>query len=259
MSMQVDPDWWKTLFDEVYLSTDARSVCDDEITRLEVDVICRLLPVDPDHTIMDLCGGHGRHSFELYARGYEKCTVLDYSKYLISHAMRKAGERDIPLVCIQSDARDTGLPSESFDHVMILGNSLGYIDLPDADVQILQEANRLLRPGGWLLIDVTDGAVVKDAMNAEAWHEIGDDMVVCRQRELTGDRINAREMVMNKKEGLVRDRTYSIHLYDSGRVRSLLEEAGYENIAIHTGFGNRDSNKDYGFMNHRMIGLGRKG
>jgi hypothetical protein len=26
MSIKVDPDWWKTLFDEVYLLTDARSV-----------------------------------------------------------------------------------------------------------------------------------------------------------------------------------------------------------------------------------------
>ena len=26
MTIDVDPDWWKTLFDEVYLLTDARSV-----------------------------------------------------------------------------------------------------------------------------------------------------------------------------------------------------------------------------------------
>jgi len=25
MSFEVDPDWWKDLFDEVYLTTDARS------------------------------------------------------------------------------------------------------------------------------------------------------------------------------------------------------------------------------------------
>jgi D-alanine-D-alanine ligase len=40
MSIKVDPDWWKTLFDEVYLLTDARSVCDARITRREVDLIC---------------------------------------------------------------------------------------------------------------------------------------------------------------------------------------------------------------------------
>ena len=43
MTIRVDPEWWKTLFDEVYLLTDARSVCDDKLTSREVDVICELL------------------------------------------------------------------------------------------------------------------------------------------------------------------------------------------------------------------------
>ncbi len=33
MTIDVDPDWWKTLFDEVYLMTDARSIGDEVITR----------------------------------------------------------------------------------------------------------------------------------------------------------------------------------------------------------------------------------
>ena len=258
MSIKVDPDWWRTLFDGVYLSTDARSVCDDTVTKLEVDVICQLLPLDPEHTIMDLCGGHGRHSFELHSRGFEKCTLLDYSNYLIDHAALKAEKQQFPLVCIQADARDTGLPSESFDHVMIMGNSLGYIDLPEADIDILREAQRLLRPGGWLLVDVTDGSIVKQTFKAEAWHEIGNDIVVCRQRELIGDRINAREMVMSKKEGLVRDRNYSIRLYEPEMMESLLEKAGSGNVSVQTGFSNRESETDCGFMNYRMIGIGQK-
>ena len=34
-----DPDWWKRLFDETYLITDARSVCDERVTRSEVDFL----------------------------------------------------------------------------------------------------------------------------------------------------------------------------------------------------------------------------
>lgn len=67
MRAQVSPDWWKTLFDEVYLVTDARSVCNEELTRREVDLVCRLLPIGADDKLLDLCGGHGRHSFELWA------------------------------------------------------------------------------------------------------------------------------------------------------------------------------------------------
>ena len=86
MSIVVDSDWWKTMFDEIYLLTDARSVCDKELTRREVDVICEFLPIHPEHMILDLCGGHGRHSFELYERGFTECTLLDYSQFLIDSA-----------------------------------------------------------------------------------------------------------------------------------------------------------------------------
>ena len=54
MNIDVDPNWWKTLFDEVYLKTDARSVCDRELTRREVDVILKMIPIRPTHKILDL-------------------------------------------------------------------------------------------------------------------------------------------------------------------------------------------------------------
>ena len=80
MSFEVDPDWWKDLFDEVYLTTDARSVCDDEVTRKEIDLLQELIPLSPDQEILDLCGGHGRHSRELALRitSYNVC----YTKLL---------------------------------------------------------------------------------------------------------------------------------------------------------------------------------
>ena len=55
MQINVDPDWWKELFDEIYLLTDARSVCDETLTQKEVDVICELLPVRHGDRILDMC------------------------------------------------------------------------------------------------------------------------------------------------------------------------------------------------------------
>ena len=83
MTFRVNPDWWKTLFDEVYLVTDARTVDNDETTRHEIDVYSRLLPMAPEDRILDLCGGHGRHTLEMCRRGYQHCTVLDYSNTLL--------------------------------------------------------------------------------------------------------------------------------------------------------------------------------
>lgn len=183
MSIEVDPDWWKTLFDEIYLLTDARSVC---------------------------------------------------------------------------DARKIELLSETYDRVLIMGNSLGYIQQPKADSEILSEAHRVLRSGGRLLVDVTDGGVVKKSFNPNAWHEIGEDTVVCRQREIQGNIISAREMVINKHDGLIRDRTYAVRRYELQTLEALLQTAGFNHIKIHTNFSPHHSEGDYGFMNRRMFAVGRK-
>ncbi len=258
MSMKADPDWWKTIFDDVYLLTDARSVCDQDITRREVDLVCELLPIHPEHRILDLCGGHGRHSLELYARGITQCTLLDYSQHLINYARTCAAECSYQMDFVQGDARSTELPPESFDHVLIMGNSLGYIQEPAADSQILTEANRLLRPGGWLLVDVTDGAAIKASFNPIAWHEIGTDVVVCRERSLQANTLYTREMVVSKKKGLIRNRTYCIRLYNAQTLGALLEETGFKRRHVHTDFAPHQRTGDYGFMNRRILGLGQK-
>jgi D-alanine-D-alanine ligase len=258
MGINVDPDWWKTLFDEIYLLTDARSVCNEEITRLEVNVICDLLPIRPGNRILDLCGGHGRHSLELCERGFTSCTLLDYSECLIDDARKQADKYNYSMDAVRADARDTGFPDESFDHVFIMGNSLGYIQEPAGDRQIVEEAFRVLYPGGWFLLDVTDGDTVRRSFNPGAWHEIGDDTVVCRQRELKADRICAREMVLSKKKGLVRDQNYAIRLYGRKTLSLLLEDAGFKNVSVRTGFSPHQSKGDYGFMNNRMLATGQK-
>jgi len=246
------------MFDEVYLLTDARSVCDKEITKKEVDIICKLLPIRPGDKILDLCGGHGRHSFELCERGFDECTLVDYSQCLIEYASKKANENNYPIQCIQADARDSGLLSESFDHVIIMGNSLGYIPAPDADKRILSETHRILRFGGWILADVTNGEVVKNTFTPSAWHEIGDDTVVCRQRELHGERLHAREMVISKTNGIIRDETYAVRLYEPSEFESMLGDVGFTNVNVQTEFSSHHAEGDYGFMNSRMFASGQK-
>jgi D-alanine-D-alanine ligase len=258
MPIEVDPDWWKTLFDDVYLLTDARSVGDESLTRLEVDVISELLPLESGHRILDLCGGQGRHCLELCKRGFDDCTLVDYSQSLTDVAKENARENLYPLNVVRCDARRIDLDSDYFDHVLIMGNSLGYIQESDADKKILSEAYRVLRNGGWLLVDVTDGAAVKKLFNPNAWHEVGDDTVVCRQRELRENVVRARELVVSKKDGMVRDRTYAVRLYEPSNLSFLLDTAGFKQVKIHTDFSPHRFEGDYGFMNRRMLAIGRK-
>jgi len=258
MSISVDPEWWKKIFDEIYLITDARSVCNADLTRREVDLILEMIPVQPHHRILDLCGGHGRHSLELCSRGFPNCSLLDYSKYLIAHARSNAERMRYRIELIEGDARDTGLPAESFDVVLILGNSLGYIAEAEADEKILLEAQRVLRKNGRILVDVTDGSTVKKSLTPTAWHEVDEDKVVCRQREFIKQRVNARELVLSKKEGLIRDSTYSIRVFKPRELAELMGKAGFREVQVQSDFRAHQTGGDYGFMNCRMLAVGRK-
>jgi D-alanine-D-alanine ligase len=253
MSIEFDPEWWKTLFDDIYLMTDARSVGDERLTRREVDLICTLLDLGPEDRILDLCGGQGRHSLELCRRGFTHCTVLDFSPTLIRIGADLAMRMGCDVAFHQGDARSSGLPSGSFDDVLILGNSLGYAGDMGVDLAILTEAHRLLAKEGKLLIDVTDGSAVMKHFRPNAWHEIGEDIVVCRQRELKPQMICAREMVIHKRRGLLRDRNYGMRLYDSASLRALAADAGFGHMQMHEDFSPYEGGGDVGFMDHRMI------
>jgi len=258
MSIDVDPDWWKTLFDEVYLVTDARSVDDQNVTRQEIEIFSSLLPMRPQDRVLDLCGGHGRHTLELCRRGFLNCTVLDYSQPLLDIGGREAAEKGYPVQLVQGDARRTTLTAKTFDHVLILGNSLGYIPEPDADLRILQESRRLLKTRGWLLLDVSDGEALNTKIAPRAWHEIGEDVVVCRQREVKDGVVCAREIVLSKDKGMIRDKTYCIRLYGADSLAALVTRAGFDNVQIHTGTSAVDCTKDVGCMNHRLVAVARK-
>jgi D-alanine-D-alanine ligase len=258
MGIDVDPDWWKTLFDEVYLMTDARSINNDAITRREMNIFSSLIPIRSNDCILDLCGGHGRHALELCRRGYRNCTVVDYSQPLLDLGASNAQGKQYPVRFIQADARHTSLPAETFDHVLILGNSLGYIMEPNADLMILEESRRLLKPRGWLLLDVSDGEAARTKLAPQAWHEIGDDIVVCRQREINNGRICAREMVLSKNKGLVRDKTYCIRLYDADELAALVVRAGFIDVNVHADASAMVSTMDVGCMNHRLVAVARR-
>ena len=229
-----------------------------DITRREIDVIGDLLPMGYDDRILDLCGGHGRHTLELCRRGYKHCTVLDYSKTLLRIGAQNADRQHYTVKFVQGDARGTRLPSRSFDHVLILGNSLGYITDPESDLLILKESRRLLKQGGWLLLDVTDGDAVRANLAHTAWHEIDEDVVVCRQREVQENRVCAREMVLSKDRGMVRDATYCIRLYDAQGLETLMVSAGFNEISVHTMSESKDPKADLGCMNNRLLAAARR-
>jgi len=255
---ETEPDWWKRLFDETYLVTDARSVCDEALTAREVDFLEGILKPEKTGPILDICGGQGRHALELSRRGYADVSVVDYSEFLIDLGRRRSQHEGLDTRFIRCDARDTKLPSGRFMVIIVMAGSFGYFVDENENRKILREAFRLLRPGGRLLLDLPSRDYILKHFSARTWHEADTDTVVCRQRKLQDDIIYSREMVISKRKGLIRDEDYFIRLYTQEAITDMLSAVGFGDIRVQMDFSPHGKNGDYGCMTNRMIVIATK-
>jgi D-alanine-D-alanine ligase len=255
---KMDPDWWKTLFDETYLVTDARTVCDEGLTCREVDFLEHVLKLEKSWPILDLCGGQGRHSLELSRRGFQDVTVLDYSKVLIDLGRERAQKEGLNTMFARKDARDTGFPSQRFKVIIVIANSFGYFVDEGENEKILREAFRLLMPKGSLCLDLPHKEHVLRNFTPQSWHEANEEIVVCRQRKLDEDVVYGREMVISKMKGVIRDATHCTRLYSPEKIKGLLRSAGFPSVTFQKDFVSHDKKGDYGLMTNRMIVIADK-
>jgi D-alanine-D-alanine ligase len=249
-------DWWKKLFNAIYLKTDADLVESERNTVEEVDEIIRLARLKPSDRILDLCCGQGRHCLELASRGFEQVVGLDRSKYLIRLARRRAKRAGFSIGFHEGDARKLRFKAGAFDTVVILGNSFGYFEQESEDEAVLKAVRRVLRSQGTLMMDVTDGEWMLQNFEARSWEWIDQEHFVCRERSVGSDgrRLISREVVVNAEEGVIADQFYAERLYSQDQIVDLLGRAGFENIAVaeHVS-GKSERNQDLGMMARRML------
>jgi len=223
-----------------------------------VDFLEQVQGIEKSSPILDLCGGHGRHSLELCRRGFKDVTVLDYSPFLIDLGKERAQREGLNTKFIQGDARDTGLPDQSYRFIIIMANSFGYFIDEKEDEKIVREALRLLMPGGPLILDLPNRDYVLRNFSPQSWHEADEDIVVCRQRTLDKDIILNREVVISKIKGLIRDEKYCTRLYSPEKISGLLRSVGFSSITIQKDFVSHRKKGDYGCMTNRMIVIAQR-
>ena len=90
----------------------------------EVEMIVKLLQLEKQERILDICCGIGRHSLELSRHGFEVVGV-DRTSRFIEKARQEAGRSDLGAEFIVGDMREYCVPT-SFDIVINLFGSFGY-------------------------------------------------------------------------------------------------------------------------------------
>ncbi len=228
-------DWWRTLFNSLYLETDGDVIENDRNTAQEVDLLIRSAGVERNDRILDLCCGQGRHSLELARRGFTRVTGLDRSRYLIRLARKRARKCNLQVSFHEGDARRFRLGDAEFHCVCILGNSFGYFERPEDDLAVLEAVKRALGSGGALVMDLMDGDWMRGNFEPRSWEWVDQNHFVCRERDLAGDgdRLISREVVVHAERGVIADQFYAERLYSKERLETLLIRAGFANVSFH--------------------------
>ena len=135
--------WYKEWFGEEYL--EMYSHRDESEAEEHVGFVERHLPGPKPRAVLDLACGAGRHTAALRRRGY-RTLGLDLSLTLLVRA------DGLPRVA--GDMRRLPFAAESFDWVLNFFTSFGYFEAERENFRVLEEVVRVLKPGGWFLIDL---------------------------------------------------------------------------------------------------------
>ncbi|MFC2171981.1 methyltransferase domain-containing protein [Acidobacteriota bacterium] len=249
-------EWWRELFNALYLKTDG-DVVDNEInTKREVDLMICSAGLEQNDKILDLCCGQGRHSIELASRGFAHVVGLDRSRYLVQLAKRRAGKLNISVQFHEGDARNLRFPDDTFHCVAIMGNSFGYFEREDDDEAVLRSALRILKSKGMFILDLVDGDWMRCNFEPRTWEWIDQNHFVCRERALAkdGGRLIAREVVVHAEKGVLADQFYAERLYSRDSILHILHKVGFASTELcGEVIPHSDRDQDLGMMAHRLF------
>jgi D-alanine-D-alanine ligase len=249
-------EWWREIFDSLYLKTDSDVVEDDRNTAHEIDQVLQATGMEPDAHVLDLCCGQGRHVMDLARRGFQHLTGVDRSRYLIRLARRRARNGGFSVAFKEGDARSVRLAEVSQDYVMVLGNSFGYFASEKDDAQVLAAIARVLKSHGQIVLDLTDGHWMREHFDPRSWEWIDEHQFVCRERTLSadGDRLISREVIVHDERGVIADQFYAERLYSRDSITRLLRGAGFREVRLHGSLeAQSDRGQDLGMMARRML------
>ena len=219
---------WDAVFDETYLRTYV-PLASEERTRTEALGAASLAEVEPGAEILDCPTGFGRHALVLAEEGY-RVTGLDRSETLLAEAESRRGDAEWPRF-VRGDYRELPFEDASFDGVLNLFSSLGYLER-DEDVGVLGEFRRVLRPGGALIVETAhrDGlARFTQPFARRTWERLPDGSLYLEERAVdwsTGTIDTYRLIVSPTNERV--ERPYVLHVYSAKEWLEMLRKAGFD-------------------------------
>jgi SAM-dependent methyltransferase len=212
----------EAVFDDDYLYF-YEELLTPERTAVEVDLIWRLLELEPGLELLDLACGHGRIANPLAERGV-RVTGLDATPLFLELARADAAERGVEVEYVEGDMRS--IPwSGRFDRVLNWFTSFGYFG-DDDNRRVLHEAYEALKPGGLLAVEVSH----RDNLLGRYLEEVDDERWEYRKIERhrydveTSRRHDERTIIRGGKR---RTFEFSVRMLTAAELREWVLDAGF--------------------------------
>jgi D-alanine-D-alanine ligase len=184
--------------------------------------------------MLDLGCGDGGRVRALNLRGYKNAVGLDALQTNIEAARRRNVKGTQQVSFIQADPLHCPFADRSFDEILILGDLFGHSSSPRHDVELLKEAQRLLRAGGALWLSITDGEWVRAHYQPDDVEPLANGFL-CRRQTLSPDgfRLTTRTVVADEERGVAIDQFSTEWLYGPKDMTNILHQLGFEAISYH--------------------------
>jgi SAM-dependent methyltransferase len=217
-----------TVFDvDDYLYVYGDDLTDDR-SEAEVASLVRLLELDSPLHILDLACGFGRHANRLAALGHT-VTGIDWMSGFLDIARERAQVMGVQVNYQQGDMRHLKFEAE-FDRVLLMFTSFGYFT-DDENAQVIHNIARALKPGGLLGLDIPNRDTTAGEPPMDAVIDKPDGMIINRLSfDVCTGRFHNRRVVI--RDGVRKDKPFSIRLYNVQEIRALIEDAGLDVVKL---------------------------
>lgn len=213
----------------------------------EVGNVIKLLKIEQNDQILDLCCGLGRHSLELSHQGFKVVGVDRTSAYI-----KKAKQNDQNAEFVVSDMREYCQP-DRFNVIINMYGSFGYFESTDDDRKVVKNMLTSLRTGGRFLIETMGKEILAKNFQEKDWHEEGNKLVLSERKPIQNwGRMQTRWIVINGNQRI--EHTVSIRSYSAAELSSLLSECGFSKVKV---YGNLEG-IEYNQIAKRLVVIGYK-